>query len=115
MSVNHEFVWGECRVVYDTTPDIAPGETVKCRLIVKNRIPAPKHIELKWHLPEGWTVSGVRHDYVLGSATRYTPDTVEIPFEITAGEKTEVTNRVICEITSATRPTAALIPVVFIG
>ena len=52
---------------------------------------------------------------MLGSATRYTPDTVEIPFEITAGEKTEVTNRVICEITSATRPTAALIPVVFIG
>lgn len=115
MSVNHEFVWGECRVVYDTTPDIAPGETVKCRFIVKNKIPAPKHIELKWHLPEGWTVSGVRHDYVLGSATRYTPDTVEIPFEITAGEKVEVTNRVICEITSATRPTAALIPVVFIG
>ena len=82
----------------------------------KQEIPWNLTLVNRWNpLPEGWTVSGVRHDYVLGSATRYTPDTVEIPFEITAGEKTEVTNRVICEMTSATRPTAALIPVVFIG
>jgi ADP-ribosylglycohydrolase len=114
-SYDTDFIWGKCRVEYLDEPDINPGESVRVKLTVTNQITAPKHIQLKWHLPEGWSVSGVRKDYVLGTPTRYTKPYVEIEATITAGTSVEATNRIICEITTPGRPTAGLVPIVLIG
>ncbi len=110
-----DFIWAKCRVVLPDGPEINPGEKRKVQLVLTNILPAPKHVELKWHLPEGWKVIGSRHDYVLGVHTRYTVPTLTIEVEIEAGEAVEATNRVICEITSPGRATAGLIPVVLLG
>lgn len=120
MSVAHRFGWGECRVVYEGEPEIAPGESVHLKLRLRNCLErdvctSPKHISLRWILPEGWSVSGVRHDYVIGANNRYSTNRLEIPVTLTAGENVSAANRVICEITSSDRPTAGLVPIVFLG
>ncbi|MCI8388627.1 MAG: ADP-ribosylglycohydrolase family protein [Clostridiales bacterium] len=116
MSFENDFIWATCRVVYDGQPEIDPNGSAKVKLIVKNQQNAgSRHLNLKWHLPEGWSVSGVRKDYVLPTPTRYTSNHVVIEATINAGESVEALNRVICEITTPGRPTAGLISIVFIG
>ena len=115
MSYDNDFIWASCRVVYEDQPEIAPMGSAKVKLVVTNHSAGQKHLNLKWHLPEGWSVSGVRCDYVLNTSTRYTANTTEIEVTINAGEKVEALNRVICEITAPKHPTAGLIPIVLLG
>ncbi|MBQ8509660.1 MAG: ADP-ribosylglycohydrolase family protein [Clostridia bacterium] len=115
-SYDTDFIWAKARVIMPDGPDIAPGKAVKVQIEVSNKHnPQPKHINLKWHLPEGWKVNGAAQTYLLSTATRYTPNSVVIECEIEAGEKVDITNRVILEITTSGRPTAGLVPITFIG
>lgn len=115
MSYTTDFIWGDCRVIFPDGPDIAPEKSVNVKLVITNKNAGPKHINLKWHLPEGFTVSNVRRDYVLQSGSLYTKPVLEIDAVITAGSEVEACNRVICEITSAGRPTAGLAQIVLLG
>ena len=109
-SVPYYFVWGSCRVIFTDQPEINPNGTVHIRLQIHNEINEPKYLNLRWHLPEGWTVSGSRKNYVLDSQA-----SLELPIEIHASENTETINRVILEITAPGRPTVGLIPITLIG
>ena len=115
MSYTTDFIWADCRVIFPDGPDIAPEKSVNVKLVITNKNAGPKHLNLKWHLPEGFTVSNVRRDYVLQSGSRYTQPVLEIDATITAGSNVEACNRVICEITAAGRPTAGLAQIVLIG
>jgi len=115
-SYEQDFIWAKARVILPDGPDVAPGKAVKVQIHLTNQHnPQPKHLHVKWHLPEGWKVNGAQQTYLLNTATRYTPNDVTIEVEIEAGETVDVTNRIICEITTPRRPTAALLPVVLIG
>lgn len=115
MSYTTDFIWADCRIIFPDGPDIAPEKSVNVKLVITNKNAGPKHLNLKWHLPEGFTVSNVRRDYVLQSGSRYTQPVLEIDATITAGSNVEACNRVICEITAAGRPTAGLAQIVLIG
>jgi len=111
-----DMLWADCRVVLPDGPDIEPGKPVRVQLIFKNKHnPAAKHLELEWHLPEGWAIDGVRKYYFIGEKSRCTSNTVTAEFSITPGNNIKATNRVIAEVTSPMRPTAGLVPIVLLG
>ena len=118
-SVLTDFIWGECRVIYPEDPVLSADGNVKLKLVIRNKVNKlgniPHQISLKWHLPEGWTVSGTKQNYVLQHQNRYNKPELVIECVVTAGTEVSATNRLILEITAPSRPTAGLVPVVILG
>jgi len=75
----------------------------------------PKHLHLKWLLPEGFTVSGGRRDLYLPHVSMHSDATTSVSFTITAGERVEAVNRPVLEIVCNGRPTVGYLPVVLLG
>ncbi len=49
--------WGEVAVEFESAPLLAPGESVKLRLVVRRTVFDDKIVHFEWGLPEGWTMS----------------------------------------------------------
>ena len=78
-------------------------------------MPDPKHLHLKWLLPEGFSVTGGRRDLYLPHRSMHSDGTVSVDFTITAGERVESVNRPVLEIVANGRPTVGYLPVVLLG
>lgn len=113
------------RVEFDRQPDIKPLESIKVKLTVYNNSFDQKHYEVRWVLPEGWTVSGKTNITTHNMETSVDengiitlPFGVESAYEeyvITAGETVAPTNRLIAEFVCNDRPTVGYAPVVIYG
>lgn len=115
-SYSVDMIWGSARVIFPDGPDAKPGVPTKVQIkFINKHNPAPKHMELTWHLPDGWQVVGAERNYLLPTDTRYSPNYVIVECEIVPSENVKMTNRVILEVVSPGRPTAGLIPIVLIG
>ena len=110
-----DFVWGDAEVVFDGEPVILPNESVTVTVNFRNRFPDPKHVQLRWLLPEGFTVSGGRRDLYLPHHNGHTDGTASVSFTITAGERTEAMNRPVLEAACIGRPNVGYIPVTLLG
>ena len=110
LSYETDFIHASATVDFDGEPAIAPFGELSFRILFRNRMPDPRSLVLKWHLPDGWTVSGP------GSCPlRNDPPPTVCTFTVKAGEKTEPVTRLILEAVSPGRPTAGLIPVTILG
>lgn len=105
-------VWLSVRVEYDTAPVIAPGQTVRVRLILKNRMPDPRHVSIRLLLPEGFTASGYRRNLLM---SHQRPLGERWEADVTAGEIVNAVNNVVVEITGNGRPGIACVPVTLLG
>jgi len=111
-----DMVWADCRVVMPDGPDCKTGEATKVRLVFTNKHnPEPKHLHIKWYLPEGWRVEGGAKNVNLGVVERYTTDTATVEFDVIPGDNVDATNRAVVEVTTPRRATAGLIPITLIG
>jgi hypothetical protein len=97
-------------VDYLGVPEIRAGVPLPMKITLINKMPDSRHMELVWHLPEGWSVSpGNRsHAYIT-----HWPPMQEIDVEITAETVADSTSRGILEIVAPGRPTIGLVPLVF--
>ncbi len=98
---------------YDDAPDMVSGKTLGAKLTLTRKLTAQKHFEVRWLMPEGWTVTGPKtinvtepKNFQFFTSANYT---------ITAGEKVEAKNRGVIEITCDGRADVLLIPIVFFG
>lgn len=118
-SYSTDFIWGNCRVIYPDGPKVSADGTVKIKLTVHNNVDLlgciPHRIDLKWHLPEGWSVEGIGKNYLLEHKNRYNVPDLELEATIRVPENADATNRLILEITAPSRPTAGLIPVMVLA
>ncbi len=111
-----DMIWADCRVVLPDGPEIEPCKPIRGQLIFKNKHnPAAKHLELCWHLPEGWQIEGTHKYYFIGEKSRCTKNTVAADFTLIPPASIKATNRVIVEVTSPMCPTAGLVPIILIG
>ena len=114
-----DFIWADCRVIFPDGPKLSADGTLKIKLHINNKVNKtgniPYQLAFKWHLPEGWSVSGFEKNYVLQQTSRYTVPYIDIEGEIHVGTEVSQTNRLILEITSPSRPTAGLVPVVVLA
>ena len=114
------------RVEFDRQPDIKPCESIKVKLSVINNYFVQKSYNIRWILPEGWSVEGSKHLTTHTVTNRVRPDgsVCEMPstsdiaigeYVITAGEKVDAVNHLIVEAQCAGYPTVGFAEVIILG
>ena len=109
-ALEYDFIHTKVILDYLGTPEIKAGVPFPMKITFHNQMPDSRHMELIWHLPEGWSVSTG-----LKSHTQIThwPPTQAVDVEITAESVDNATTRGILEIIAPGRPTVGLVPLVF--
>ncbi len=114
------------RVTYDRAPDIAPGEELGVTVSLIHSASykyrsvcsfgnLPLALELRWWLPEGFTVEGKRTVVLEHNNSHHRCPQKDIHVIIKAGERVEAVNRVVLEVTADGRPTACFVPMQLMG
>ena len=113
-AVVYDFIHTRVTLDYGRDPEIKAGEPFTLKLTFWNLLLEPRHLELNWHLPEGWAVMGEHRNHVyLGHLDVYGQEATEITVALVAEENCSGTVRGILEIIAEGRPTVGLIPLVF--
>ena len=106
-----DFIISKIWVDYDRAPDMAPGSEIKVKLTLQKKHPSQKHYEVRFILPEGWTVSGGKKNLAVTARNGF----ISTEYTITAGENVASKNRGIIEVTCEGHSDVALLPLVFLG
>ena len=108
--VVYDFVHAKVIVDYGGDPDVVAGAPFTIKVTLINQMPDSRHMDLIWHLPEGWSVSPNNRNHVI--LTHWPPRT-EVVVEILPETVTESKYRGILEIIAEGKPTVGLVPLVF--
>ncbi len=111
-AVRFDFVHTGVCVDYGREPEIAAGRPFPIVVTLSNHMPESRHLDLRWHLPEGWTVTPSAANHVL--LDRWPPER-RITVEITADRVVQGVCRGILEVLAEGRPTVGLVPLVFLS
>ncbi|MBQ8356987.1 MAG: ADP-ribosylglycohydrolase family protein [Clostridia bacterium] len=115
------------RVTYDRAPDIATGEELgvtltflhpvqdKARRYISALGNMPRCLNLRWWLPEGFTVEGKQSVLLPHNTAHDRTPCRDIHCVIRAGEHVEAVNRLVLEVIADGRPTAAYVPMTLLG
>ena len=116
-SYSIDFIYARAMVEFTDDPVIEPLGELNIKITFFNQMPDSKHINLRWLLPDGWSVEGRKDVFLNGGSPDNRPDgTVKtITVNITAGETVQPVNRIILEASSAGRPSVGLIPITILG
>ncbi len=112
-SFTMDFILSSVQIDYDRAPDIEPGGEIGVKVTVKNKFRSQKHFELRFILPEGWSICGGKKNILVNRMEQ--KEGASTAFTITAGENVQAKNRVILEITCEGHSDVALIPMTFLG
>lgn len=114
-----DFTYASATLIYKTTPDITPNGEVKVKLVIRNHHKVygnrPYDLNLRWFLPDGFTVSGGTSAIRLPHFNAHDPAMAEVEFTLHAGERVLPVNRAVLEITADGRFTAGYVPVLTFG
>ncbi len=106
-------------VSYDGAPDIAPFGEKKVRIHLSNNTVAYGNIlyylNLRWLLPEGFTVEGGRDSIRLCNQNAHYEGVYDVEFTVRAGERVAPVNRLVLEVTADGRSASAYAPVILLG
>ncbi|OCT15549.1 hypothetical protein A8709_15855 [Paenibacillus pectinilyticus] len=113
--VAYDFVIFSTIVDYTEAPFIQEGTPKTIKLIIDNQLFMQQWLQIKWHLPIGWTISP--GPQVGASLEQYHCHVgrTELSFTLIPNGLQEARYDLIAEITSQGRPTKGLIPLVFIN
>lgn len=125
-SYRGNFVAGSWLVEFQRQPDLLPGESIEVTVTLFNPVSQQQSYDLRWFLPEGWTVTGKRHLTTFTDPNRLQPDgsaadvaptfaKAKATFTLTAGDCVEPVNRLILEAVQTAHPHTACIPIVILG
>ena len=112
-ALTYDFIHTLVTLDYGKEPDIKPGEPFPITVTLVNKLPDCRHMELKWRLPEGWTVtpSAVNH----ATLWIWDANTAKVEVSITAEMVRGGAYRGMLEVIAFGRPTVGAIPLVFFG
>ena len=77
-----ETPWGILEIEFEKSPVVAPGESQQLTLRFKAGYFLNSMLQVKWQLPEGWSIAEGDTQAVLGYATQFS----ELKITLTAGE-----------------------------
>ena len=94
---------GNWLVEFDRQPDIAPGQSITVKITLQNPTTLQQSYDVRWLIPEGWTVAGARHLTTYTNPSRHfnqntTPNThwdAMGEYVITAPENVAPLNRLV--------------------
>lgn len=97
-------------------PQIQSGESLKVQVRFFNKLYDQRHLNIKLHLPEGWSCSPYKHSLHMNKECYHEISEGHAwEVTITAGEHVDAMNRAILEVTSCGRPTNVMIPIIIAG
>lgn len=118
-SVTFESAFLTAIVSYEGDPEIAAFAEKKMHIKFKNNYRvfdnALYNLDLRWWLPDGFTVDGAKSGITLTHKNAHQTASCEVDFVIRAGEKVEATNRCVLEISALGRATHMYIPIILLG
>jgi hypothetical protein len=107
------------QVTMEKAPDIEPGGEISFTVTITNNwqgnINEPFNLNLRWMLPEGFSISGGRRAVFMEPYSYRKPPFVTLNFTIKAGEVVNAINRAVLEISAVGRPTIMYIPITLLG
>ena len=112
-----ENVFLDARLTLASAPDIAPDGEIKVCVDLQSKSHFEdecRPLELRWILPEGFSVSG-KSNIMLPGFNPHTSGASTLECVIKAGESVDVSNRCILEITSPARHTPLYCSFVLLG
>ncbi len=108
-ALTYDLVHTLVTVDFCAEPDIREGEPFAMTMKLVNKMPDCRHMQLVWHLPDGWTVSPSAFNEV----TMWSWQTNEVSVEIIPNEISQANTRGYLEVIAPGRPTTGMIPLVF--
>jgi len=104
---------------YDGDPEITPFGEKKIHIAFRNNDEvydnALYNLNLRWWLPQGFTVEGGRKSMTLTHKNAHQTGSCALDVVIKAGEHIEAVNRCVLEVTAVGRSAFLYIPVVLLG
>jgi ADP-ribosylglycohydrolase len=107
----YKFDFFEVAVDYASSPLIADNRPATVRLRIYNTYKIQAVLNVRWYLPDGWSVSPAREGQVF-SLPQHLGSPLELVFQVQAAHVERGTNRAAVELTVDGRPTVMLVPVV---
>ncbi len=109
--VQFDLVHSKCTVDYQKEPSIRAFEPFPLKITFVNQMPDHRHIQLRFVLPDGWTVSPNNHVDLLLMHNR----TKQIEVVITPSDNIQAVNKGAIEVHAEARPQTGWLPVVFLS
>ena len=110
-AVTYDFIHTLVTLDYHREPDVRADEPFAVTVTLVNKLPDCRHMELKWRLPEGWTVSPSAVNHV--TLWNYGANSAAVEAQITPGPVRGGAYRGMLEVVAFGRPTVGAIPLVF--
>ena len=118
-SFTTEFAFCTATAIWDGAPEIKQGEIKRVTLRFSNRYEiygnTPYYLNLRWLLPEGFTVEGGKNSLRLPHFDAHDTAKIEETFILRAGGVVLPVNRIVVEVVADHRPTTGYIPLVLLG
>lgn len=114
-ALHFDFIHTQVDLQYRTGADVGAGETAELKVTLRNRLPDPRHVELSYYLPDGFTLLEGRKHISLMHQTGKTKAEYEFSIKLLAGEAVRPQNRGILQMVFSDRPTVALVPLLWLG
>ena len=110
-TTEYDFVIYEARLSYDGEPYIGPGQSRKFTLTIRNNILMQQWINIKWYLPNNWTISPNRQMSFSLEQFYCNIGIQKIEFVITASEEIDASNEVLISISSVGHHSHGVVPI----
>ena len=118
-TMHFDFTYVSADVVLDREPDIEENGECKVTVTFTNNHNAYDrgyyNIQLRWWLPDGFTVEGGKQVLTVEYKNKHSLDTVSTTFTVKAGETVQPINRLVLEAVGMGRPTAMYMPIVLLS
>jgi len=108
------FPFFEVAVDYGADPLVRSGHPRHIRLTVRNTYRVQANVNVRWYLPEGWTVAPTACG-VVQALPAHLGDPTALDFTLTCEHVAEPLVRGAVELTIAGRPTAMLVPIALLN
>jgi Tfp pilus assembly protein PilW len=105
-------------VIMDGAPDIEPLQEREITVILRrsrNFGDDPMNVNMRWWLPEGFTLVSGRKTTTIPARNAHTDGTIVLKYKIKAGENVDSMNRCVLEVMPTGRCTTLYVPVVYLG
>lgn len=110
-----DFIHTQVSLLYKTGISVHPNDTAELTVTLRNLLPDPRHLDISYILPDGFTLlEGKRHVSLMHNTGKTSPEYVfTVKFKV--GEVVQPHNRGVLQMIAPGRPTVVLVPLLWLG
>lgn len=114
-ALRYDFIHTQASVEYPTGLDICAGGTAEIKITLRNVLQDPRHLDITYYLPEGFTLLEGKKHVTLMHETGKTSCETTFTAKLKAGDSVQAQNRGVIQMVASSRPTVILLPILLLG